>query len=121
MAVVVKDITINFQNPQQQALRDWLKSLPAGTPDLPPLSIRVSMNVDVDMIDDDEIAERYEELFGEPVSWAEKCYRMIARGENDEAMDLIYRESGEGLAPPSTEKRIAALLTGQKVSTHAEN
>lgn len=32
--------------------------------------------------------------------WAERLYRLIATGETDEALDLLYREAPEGLAPP---------------------
>lgn len=53
--------------------------------------------------------------------WLERCYRLIAEGRNDEAMELIYAESGEGLAPPYTEKRTADLLSGKRKSVHAEN
>lgn len=52
--------------------------------------------------------------------WMERCYRMIAMGENDDALDLIYREYGGGLAPPSTEKRTAARLV-QGASLNVEN
>lgn len=121
MTVVIKDVTIDFQKPQQQALREWISKLPDGTPPLPPLTIRVSMNVDLDMFSEDDIANRYEKLFPSNGPWLERCYRLIAMGENDEAMDLIYRESSEGLAPPSTEKRIAARISGKKVPAHAEN
>ena len=121
MAVVGKTITIDFDNPRQASLRTWLGNLPPEMRKLPPLTIAVSVNVDLDAFSDDEIVEGYEEHFETEAPWAERLYRLIATGETDEALDLLYREAPEGLAPPSTEKRIAALLTGQKVSIHAEN
>lgn len=54
----------------------------------------------------DALEDRKTEIF----PWIAEVYRMIACGRNDDALDLIYRESGHGLAPPSTEKRTAALL-----------
>ncbi len=53
--------------------------------------------------------------------WIERLYRLVAEGRNDEALDLIYSESGEGLAPPSTEKRTADLLSGKRISTNVQN
>lgn len=121
MAVVGKTVTIDFDNPRQASLRTWLASLPPEMRNLPPLTIAVSVNVDLDAFSDDEIVDWYEDHFETEAPWAERLYRLISTGESDEALELLYREAPEGLAPPSTEKRIAALLTGQKVSTHAEN
>ena len=53
--------------------------------------------------------------------WIEHAYRLIAEGKNDEAMELIYAECSEGLAPPNTEKRTAALLAGKETSTNVRN
>jgi hypothetical protein len=122
MTAVIKDVLIDFQKPQQQTLRDWLKSLPEGVPPLPPLNIRVSHNVDIDDLGEDAVAEWYEGRFPSASGdWVARCYRLLALGEINEAMEIIYRECPEELATPSHERSIAARLSGRKVSTHAEN
>jgi len=122
MTAVIKDVTIDFQKPQQRVLRDWLASLPEGTPPLPPLTIRVSHNVEIDDLGEDEVEEWYEKRNPSASgNWIERCYRHIAMGENDEALDLIYREAPDGLAPPSTEKRTADRLKAPEIPAHAEN
>ncbi|NTG49004.1 hypothetical protein G6M04_16630 [Agrobacterium rhizogenes] len=120
MAVGTKDITIDFANPRNAAIRVWLAALPADIREkLPPLTITVSMNFDVKDFDEEEIEDRYRELFPDDVSWVDECYRMIAEGRNDDAMELMHAEVG--LAPPSHERAIADLLLGRKGSTHVRN
>ena len=101
MAVGTKEVTINFAEPRQTALRDWLAALPEEVRSkLPPLTIKVSMNFDIKDFDEEEIADRFEELFADETSWVEQAYRMLAEGRIEEAMQLMYAETGRELAPP---------------------
>lgn len=101
MAVGTKKITIDFSEPRQEALRIWLASLPEDIRSkLPPLTITVSMNFDIKDFDEEEVSDRYFELFATDAPSIEQCYRLLAEGRNEEAMELMHRESGEELAPP---------------------
>ena len=122
MAVGTKEITIDFANPRQTALRVWLAALPEDVRSkLPPLTITVSMNFDIKDFDEEEIADRYEELFPDEVTWVDQAYRMLAEGRTEEAMQVMYAETGRELAPPSHELAIADLLAGRKASTNVRN
>ncbi len=68
----------------------------------------------------DLVAELQERGAETPRHWDVDLYRMVAEGRNDDALDLIHKNSKEGLAPPYTEKRTAALLSG-KGSSHVRN
>ncbi len=74
-----------------------------------------------DFSSQDLVSELQERGVETPRHWDVDLYRMIAEGRNDEALDLLYRNSTEGLAPPSTETRLADLLSGRKASSHVRN
>lgn len=57
------------------------------------------MNFDIKDFDEEEIADRYEELFADDISWVEQCYRMLAEGRTEEAMQVMYAGTGRELAP----------------------
>lgn len=68
----------------------------------------------------DELVDEIESREAEFFPWIDEAYRMIASGRTDDALDLLYRESSQGLAPPSTEKRTASLLQPEG-SAHVQN
>lgn len=104
MATVSKTVTIDFDNPRQRALCDWLAKLPESARKLPPLSITVSTTVGIEAFGDDEIEDRYNEIFADADKPSDiaRLYRLIAAGENAEAMQLLHDEFPGELAPPVT-------------------
>ncbi len=119
MGVFRKIVTIDFTNPRQKSLRDWLKSTGFDPKSLPPLSIEVSTNVELKDFDDDELIERYEELYPSDAERMERTYRYIAEGDCEAAMEELAREFG--LAPPSHERAIADLLSGNRIPAHVQS
>ena len=105
----IDDDVIEREVHRRQAVHDRLKDDWRDKLD-PPSPSDFSTAELMDVLEDRDIDLR---------PWMEQCYRLIAMGENDEALDLIYREYQGGLAPPSTEKRIAARL-GKGASLHVE-
>lgn len=118
MGVFRTTVVIDFKNPRQQALRDWLATTGLDPKSLPSLSIEVSTNVELKDFDDDELAERYEELFHNDPHRVDRAYRYIAEGDCVSAMEELAREFG--LAPPSHERAIADLLTGNRIPAHVQ-
>lgn len=74
-----------------------------------------------DFSSQDLIAELQERSVETPRHWDVDLYRMIAEGRNSDALDLLYKNSTERLAPPSTETGIADLLAGRKASSNVRN
>lgn len=118
MAVFRKSITIDFENPRQKSIRDWLASTGLDPKSLPTLPLEVSINAELSEFDDDEIAEHYEELFPAELSRVERAYRYLAEGDCRSAMEELAQEFG--LAPPSHERAIADLLSGNRTVTHVQ-
>jgi len=118
MAVFRKTITIDFENPRQKSIRDWLESTGLDPKSLPGLTLEVSFNAAPSDFDDDEIADHYESLFPTELSYVERAYRYLAEGDCKAAMEELAHEFG--LAPPSHERAIADLLSGNRSNTHVQ-
>ncbi len=58
-----------------------------------------------DFSSQDLIAALQERSVETPRHWDVDLYRMIAEGRNADALDLLYRNSTEGLAPPVDRNR----------------
>lgn len=113
MAVFIKTVTIDFTDDRRKAIRDWLAQTGLDAKTLPSFEIKVSIDADVEDFDDDEIADRYEELFptgDEDARLIERAYRYLAEGDVPAAMQELADRFG--LAPPSHALALANLLTG---------
>ncbi|WEZ84608.1 hypothetical protein P6U16_08550 [Rhizobium sp. 32-5/1] len=112
MAVFTKTVTIDFANPRQKSIRDWLEATGLKAESLPSFNIDVSINADIKEFDPDEIADRYEDLFpigDEDTQLIERAYRYLAEGDVPAAMEELA--AGFGLAPQHA-LALANLLTG---------
>lgn len=113
MAVFTKTVTIDFGNPRQKSIREWLAATGLKAESLSSFDIIVSINADLADFDDDEIADRYEDLFpmgDDDTQVIERAYRYLAEGDVAAAMEELA--DGFGLAPPQHALALANLLTG---------
>lgn len=86
----VEDAVIDSEVRRRQGVHDALKKEWEDALDPPdPSDFETSELLDI-------LEDRNVEVF----PWLERAYRMIAMGQNGEAMELIYAEAPCGLAPP---------------------
>jgi hypothetical protein len=119
MAVFTETKQIVFANARQKGVQDWLTSTGLDPEALPDLKITVSVTGGLSDFSDDEISDRYDELFplgSHDARSVDRAYRYLAAGDVAAAMEEL--SSTFGLAPPSHERAIADLLSGTRNPTH---
>lgn len=68
----------------------------------------------------DDLLEALQERDVDIQPWLPQVYRLLAQGKVRDAMDLIYDNVDQGLAPPSHERALADLLSGTRSTTHVQ-
>lgn len=122
MAVFTETKQIVFASARQKGVQEWLTATGLDPKTLPDLKIIVSVNAGLSDFSDDDISDRYDELFplgDHDTRSVERAYRYLAEGDVSAAMEELSHTFG--LAPPSHERALADLLSSNRTATHVQS
>jgi hypothetical protein len=113
-------VTINLAEIKQENFLALCQRLKIDRKRFPPIQFEGLVEVDIDTIDEDEIAAAYESARVSG-AWLERVYRYLAEYDCEAAMEELHRQFGAfGLAPPSHERSLVDCIQGFKGNRHVQ-
>ncbi|PZU82250.1 MAG: hypothetical protein DI528_20170 [Shinella sp.] len=113
---VNQEVTLDFANDNNDdRVLAWLKEHRLDANSLSDLTFNTKVQVEIGDLDEDDIIDAYDKLNkldNSDLYHVGQAYRRMAEGNVDEAMEILSRHFD--LAPPSHERAIADLLSGQR-------
>ena len=110
VSLPVKIAFAKMDNPPVNLLT-WLAEKGLDIDQLPPFSVQV--DIDLDDIDDDDLAEAYQSQFDDrdlELQWTSRAYRYLAEGDIKAAMEEMALHCSS-LRSPDHEVRLARLVS----------
>ena len=106
----VEQVTIDFQNTEDEDIIQWVKRERLDRDGLDDLTFSYTFHIDEEELDGDVIEEIYKvNIALSNNGWLQRIYRLLAEGDSRAAMDELHREFPQ-LRPPQSELNLALRL-----------